>query len=93
MYINKMIFMERDDFKTDDKEKNLFLEDYLMQETDYGSVEITADHIKELLEEAEDYNSFEKSPDEIEAIIKEAIGEEVFNMLFNEELDFIQVLY
>ena len=93
MYINKMIFMERDDFKTDDKEKNLFLEDYLMQETDYGSVEITAVHIKELLEEAEDYNSFEKSPDEIEAIIKEAIGEEVFNMLFNGELDFIQVLY
>ena len=85
--------MSQEDFRTLDKDENVFIDEYLLQNTDYGTVEITADHVQEMLEEAQDPDMYGKTPEEVREILKKFLGEEVLSMLLEGTLDFIQVVY
>ena len=89
MYINKMIFMEYNEFDLEEHE-DLF--NTLVQHTDYGTMEITADHVQGILEEAQDVDAYGRTQEEVREGLKDLLGEEVLNMLLNEELDFCLVV-
>ena len=89
MYINKMIFMERDEVSP--------LEKYgynVLQETDYGTTEIVGDSIQGLLSEVEgNSEDYDFTKEELMEDLNSTLGTDTVNLLLNGGLDFILVVY
>lgn len=86
MYINKMVFTELTTEQYDElNELNI------LQFTDYGTTEITADHLQETLEEIEEEQGKDKTIEVIETL-NDALGSDVVEMLRKDELDFVLVV-
>ena len=89
MYINKMIFVERDEVQA--------LEKYgytILQETDYNTTEIVGDTIQNLLGELESMpEDFDFTKEELMEDLNNSLGTDTVNMLLNNELDFVLVTY
>lgn len=82
MYVNKMVFIERDNF---DREEFDMLEDKnVICDTDYGTTEIMSSTIQGLVED---------NDAEVIEILKERLGSDVFEGLAKEELDFALIVY
>ena len=86
MYVNKMVFAEI----TGEQEQELS-EMRILQYTDYGTNEITADNLQTRLEEIEEEQGKEKFTEALE-IVEDAIGSDVTEMLRNNQLDFVMVV-
>ena len=86
MYVNKMVFAEI----TREQEQELS-EMRILQYTDYGTNEITADNLQTRLEEIEEEQGKEKFTEVLE-IVNDAIGSDVTEMLRNNQLDFVMVV-
>ena len=86
MYVNKMVFAEI----TREQEQELS-EMRILQYTDYGTNEITADNLQARLEEIEEEQGKEKFTEVLE-IVNDAIGSNVTEMLRNNQLDFVMVV-
>ena len=86
MYINKMIFMEREDVDQDVYE---FLREQLIKNTDYGTCEITQDTWQDFIENVKDYDLHNLTLQQI----REGLGTDVAEMLEKDELDFVQFIY
>lgn len=86
MYVNKMVFTEI----TREQEQELS-EMRILQYTDYGTNEITADNLQTRLEEIEEEQGKEKFTEALE-IVNDAIGSDVTEMLRNNQLDFVMVV-
>lgn len=86
MYINKMIFMEREDVDQDVYE---FLREQLIKNTDYGTCEITQDMWQDFIENVKDYDLHNLTLQQI----REGLGTDVAEMLEKDELDFVQFIY
>ena len=85
MYINKMIFMEREDVDQDVYE---FLREQLIKNTDYGTCEITQDTWQDFIENVKDYDLHNLTLQQI----REGLGTDVAEMLEKGELDFVQFI-
>jgi hypothetical protein len=90
MYINKVIFMEFDEIGNLDTKYG----DQIVQRTDYGTTEILADTIQDLIadlegDNAEEYN-FTK--EELLEDLNNSLGTDVVELLLNDGLDFILVV-
>ena len=86
MYVNKMVFAEM----TTEQFQQLE-EMNILQYTDYGTNEITADNLQARLEEIEEEQGKEKFTEVLE-IVNNAIGSDVTEMLRNNQLDFVMVV-
>ena len=86
MYVNKMVFAEI----TREQEQELS-EMRILQYTDYGTNEITADNLQTRLEEIEEEQGKEKFTEVLE-IVNDAIGSDVTEMLRNNQLDFVMIV-
>ena len=86
MYINKMVFMEREDVDQDVYE---FLCEQLIKNTDYGTCEITQDTWQDFIENVKDYDLHNLTLQQI----REGLGTDVAEMLEKGELDFVQFIY
>ena len=86
MYVNKMVFAEI----TREQEQELS-EMRILQYTDYGTNEITADNLQTRLEEIEEEQGKEKFTADLE-IVNDAIGSDVTEMLRNNQLDFVMIV-
>ena len=86
MYVNKMVFAEM----TTEQFQQLE-EMNILQYTDYGTNEITADNLQTRLEEIEEEQGKEKFTEVLE-IVNDAIGSDVTEMLRNNQLDFVMVV-
>ena len=86
MYVNKMVFAEI----TREQEQELS-EMRILQYTDYGTNEITADNLQTRLEEIEEEQGKEKFTEVLE-IVNDAIGSDLTEMLRNNQLDFVMVV-
>lgn len=86
MYISKMIFMET---KEIDYEVYQLMQEYgIVQFTDYETTEILSSAIQEqMLSYYEDKELKEKLD-----LIRDTIGHDVFDMLKNNELDFVLLI-
>ena len=90
MYINKVIFMEFDEIENLDTKYG----SQVVQRTDYGTTEILADTIQDLIadlegDNAEEYN-FTK--EELLEDLNNSLGTDVVELLLNDGLDFILVV-
>lgn len=86
MYINKMVFTELTTEQYDElNELNI------LQFTDYGTTEITADHLQETLQEIKEEQGIEKFTEVLENV-EDALGSDVVEMLRKDELDFVMVV-
>lgn len=95
MHINKVVFMEYDELS----KLPTAIYDTIVSRTDYGHSEILADVLQGVLDELkddkelpEDERSYSFSLEEFEDECKNILGE-AYNMLLNDELDFISVIY
>ena len=86
MYVNKMVFAEI----TREQEQELS-EMRILQYTDYGTNEITADNLQVRLEEIEEEQGEDEFTEALE-IVNDAIGSDVTEMLRNNQLDFVMVV-
>lgn len=86
MYVNKMVFAEI----TREQEQELS-EMRILQYTDYGTNEITADNLQVRLEEIEEEQGEDEFTEVLE-IVNNAIGSDVTEMLRNNQLDFVMVV-
>ena len=86
MYVNKMVFAEM----TTEQFQQLE-EMNILQYTDYGTNEITADNLQTRLEEIEEEQGEGKFTEVLE-IVNNAIGSDVTEMLRNNQLDFVMVV-
>ena len=86
MYINKMIFMEREDVDQDVYE---FLREQLIKNTDYGTCELIQDTWQDFIENVKDYDLHNLTLQQI----REGLGTDVAEMLEKGELDFVQFIY
>ena len=86
MYVNKMIFAEM----TTEQFQQLE-EMNILQYTDYGTNEITADNLQVRLEEIEEEQGEDEFTEVLE-IVNNAIGSDVTEMLRNNQLDFVMVV-
>ena len=90
MYINKVIFMEFDEIENLDTKYG----SQVVQRTDYGTTEIVASTIQDLIadlegDNAEEYN-FTK--EELLEDLNNSLGTDVVELLLNDGLDFILVV-
>ena len=86
MYVSKMVFAEM----TTEQFQQLE-EMNILQYTDYGTNEITADNLQTRLEEIEEEQGEGKFTEVLE-IVNNAIGSDVTEMLRNNQLDFVMVV-
>ena len=86
MYVNKMVFAEM----TTEQFQQLE-EMNILQYTDYGTNEITADNLQVRLEEIEEEQGEDEFTEALE-IVNDAIGSDVTEMLRNNQLDFVMVV-
>ena len=86
MYVNKMVFAEM----TTEQFQQLE-EMNILQYTDYGTNEITADNLQVRLEEIEEEQGEDEFTEVLE-IVNDAIGSDVTEMLRNNQLDFVMVV-
>ena len=86
MYVNKMVFAEM----TTEQFQQLE-EMNILQYTDYGTNEITADNLQVRLEEIEEEQGEDEFTEVLE-IVNNAIGSDVTEMLRNNQLDFVMVV-
>ena len=90
MYINKVIFMESDEVRDLETKYHSMVVQY----TDYGTTEILADTIQDLIadlegDNAEEYNFTKK---ELLEDLNNSLGTDVVELLLNDGLDFILVV-
>lgn len=85
MYINKVIFMEFDEIGNLDTKYG----DQIVQRTDYGTTEILADTIQDIIANIEEYD-FTK--EELLEDLNNSLGTDVVELLLNDGLDFILVV-
>lgn len=89
MYINKVMFMEFDEIGNLDTKYG----DQIIQRTDYGTTEIIADTIQNLLAEVEENsNEFNFTKEELLEDLNNSLGTDVVRLLLNDGLDFILVV-
>ena len=89
MYINKVIFMESDEIGNLDTKYG----DQIVQRTDYGTTEILADTIQNLLSEVEENSDeFDFTKEELLEDLNNSLGTDVVELLLNDGLDFILVV-
>ena len=89
MYINKVIFMEFDEIGNLDTKYG----DQIVQRTDYGTTEILADTIQNLLSEIEENSDeFDFTKEELLEDLNNSLGTDVVELLLNDGLDFILVV-
>ena len=89
MYINKVIFMEFDEIGNLDTKYGY----QVIQQTDYGTTEIVADTIQNLLGEVEEMpEEFDFTKEELLEDLNNSLGTDVVNLLLNDGLDFILVV-
>ena len=94
MYIYKMIFVE-DTFTLEEKSKYNY---DIIEVTDYGTKEISSRSIRHLedeimtMETITDDECYTGYKAEDRDLIKDRIGSYVYDMLLNEELDFIMLI-
>ena len=86
MYVNKMVFAEM----TTEQFQQLE-EMNILQYTDYGTNEITADNLQVRLEEIKEEQGEDEFTEVLE-IVNNAIGSDVTEMLRNNQLDFVMVV-
>ena len=86
MYVNKMVFAEM----TTEQFQQLE-EMNILQYTDYGTNEITADNLQTRLEEIKEEQGEDEFTEVLE-IVNNAIGSDVTEMLRNNQLDFVMVV-
>ena len=86
MYVNKMVFAEM----TTEQFQQLE-EMNILQYTDYGTNEITADNLQVRLEEIEEEQGEDEFTEVLE-IVNNARGSDVTEMLRNNQLDFVMVV-
>lgn len=87
MKINKMVFVENDG--TIDEIRNFGFPVY----TDYGSYEITSQDVINKVEKLTNYaDEYDYTLEDFEDGMKNALTTDVYNMLLNNELDFVQVI-
>lgn len=86
MYINKMIFVEENDTQNLDKFR-------IIQVTDYNTQEITKDNVQDRVQELkQNPNEFDYTLEEFEEEMRNSLGE-AYDMLLNDELDFVLIVY
>ena len=85
MYINKVIFMEFDEIGNLDTKYG----DQIVQRTDYGTTEILADTIQDIIANIEDYDF---SKEELLEDLNNSLGTDVVELLLNDGLDYILVV-
>ena len=89
MYVNKVIFMEWDEIGNLDTKYG----DQIIQSTDYGTTEILADTIQNLLSEVEEEpDNFDFTKEELLEDLNNSLGTDVVELLLNDGLDFILVV-
>ena len=89
MYINKVIFMEWDEIGNLDTKYG----EQVVQRTDYGTTEILADTIQNLLGEVEEMpEEFDFTKEELLEDLNNSLGTDVVELLLNDGLDFILVV-
>ena len=94
MHIYKMTFVE-DTFTLEEKSKYNY---DIIEVTDYGTKEISSGSIRHLedeimtMETITDDECYTGYKAEDRELIKERIGSDVYDMLLNEELDFIMLI-
>ena len=89
MYINKVIFMEWDEIGNLDTKYGY----QVVQRTDYGTTEILADTIQNLLGEVEEMpEEFDFTKEELLQDLNNSLGTDVVELLLNDGLDFILVV-
>lgn len=89
MYINKVIFMEFDEIGNLDTKYGY----QIVQRTDYGTTEILADTIQNLLGEVEEMpEEFNFTKEELLEDLNNSLGTDVVELLLNDGLDFILVV-
>jgi hypothetical protein len=88
MYINKVVFVEADDFNEDFRK---FDDEFgIVQLTDYDTNEISADHIQILLDDLKDD---EEKLDDFKQALIDSLGGDVFEALEKDQIDFCLVVY
>ena len=90
MYVNKMIFVEGQDVKNIEKFG-------IIQFTDYNTYEISNYDVQDLKKNLQgigecDPDEYDFTLQEFEEEMENSLGN-AYNMLLNEELDFVQVVY
>ena len=94
MHIYKIMFVE-DTFTLEEKSKYNY---DIIEVTDYGTKEISSRSIRHLedevmtMETVTDDDCYTGYKEEDRELIKERIGSYVYDMLLNEELDFIMLI-
>ena len=89
MYINKVIFMEFDEIGNLDTKYGY----QIVQRTDYGTTEILASTIQDLLSEVEEEpDNFDFTKEELLEDLNNSLGTDVVELLLNDGLDFILVV-
>ena len=89
MHINKVIFMESDEVRDLETKYHSMVVQY----TDYGTTEILADTIQNLLAEVEDNSKeFDFTKEELLEDLNNSLGTDVVELLLNDGLDFILVV-
>ena len=86
MYINKMVFMEREDV---DEDVYKFLRKQIIKYTDYETYEITKYTWQKFIENVDEYDLHNLTLQQI----REGLGTDVAEMLEKGELDFVQFIY
>jgi spore germination protein GerM len=90
MYINKVIFMEYYEIENLDTK----YDSQVVQRTDYGTTEILADTIQDLIADLESDNAEEYNftKEELLEDLNNSLGTDVTELLLNDGLDFILVV-
>ena len=90
MYINKVIFMEFDEIGNLDTKYG----EQIVQRTDYGTTEILADTIQDLIAnlEGSDKDEYNFTKEELLEDLNNSLGTDVVELLLNDGIDFILVI-
>lgn len=90
MYINKVIFMEFHEIGNLDAKYGY----QIVQRTDYGTTEILASTIQDLIAdlEGEDKDEYDFTKEELLEDLNNSLGTDVVELLLNDGLDFILVV-
>jgi hypothetical protein len=91
-HLNQMIFLEREQIGAETLE---FLErNDIINEVDYGNIELTSDMFKQMVENFDNYNKIMSDDKEITLKqIREELGLDVADGLITGKLDFVQIIY
>lgn len=89
MYINKVMFMEFDEVKPIITKYHSMI----VQETDYGTTEILADTVQNLIADLDDNpDEYNFTKEELLEDLNNSLGTDVVGLLLNDGLDFILVV-